>query len=161
MKMRRLKKALSFFLCMALCVAMALMTTGCSDKNEQVRGENAASESVQTAGDNASSNGNEVTVLGEGDTKFPFSVVDKEGNETSFEICTNQKNVGAALLELELIAGEEGPFGLYVKTVNGITLDYDKDKAYWAFYVNDSYAVSGVDLTEIAEGEVYSFRMEK
>ena len=59
--------------------------------------------------------------------------------------------------------GEGGPgaYGLYVKTVNGIKADYDKDKAYWAFYVNDSYAMSGVDSTEIKEGEVYSFKVEK
>ena len=58
-------------------------------------------------------------------------------------------------------AGDEGEYGLYVKTVNGITADYDKDGAYWAFYVNGEYASSGVDSTPIAEGESYCFRVEK
>ena len=52
------------------------------------------------------------------------------------------------------------PLG-YVKTVNGITADYDADGVYWAFYVNGEYAVSGVDSTPIAEGESYSFKVEK
>ena len=87
-------------------------------------------------------------------------MVDKEGNETPFEIHTDKETVGDALAELGLIDGEEGDYGLYVKTVNGITADYDKDGVYWAFYVNDEYAPSGVDSTVITEGNHYSFKVE-
>jgi len=59
--------------------------------------------------------------------------VDKEGSETQFEIHTEKETVGEALVELGLIAGEESEYGLYVKTVNGITADYDKDGVYWRF----------------------------
>ena len=44
-----------------------------------------------------------------------------------------------------------------VDTVNGIKYDYNADGAYWAFYVNGEYAMSGVDTTEIDETAVYSF----
>ena len=60
-----------------------------------------------------------------------------------------------------LIEGEEGPYGLYVKVVNGIRADYDKDKVYWAFYINGDYAMSGVDVTEICAGDEYALRVEK
>ena len=63
--------------------------------------------------------------------------------------------------DLELIAGEEGEFGLYVKTVNGITADYDVDQTYWAFYVDGEYAMSGVDVTTIEEGKTYALKVEK
>ena len=66
-------------------------------------------------------------------TVFTFTVVDKEGSETQFEIHTEKETVGEALVELGLIAGEESEYGLYVKTVNGITADYDKDGVYWRF----------------------------
>ena len=69
--------------------------------------------------------------------------------------------MGDALTELGLIAGEESDYGLYVKTVNGVTLDYDADGAYWAFYVNGEYAQTGVDATTITEGDAYSFKAEK
>ena len=59
-----------------------------------------------------------------------------------------------------LISGEDGAYGMYVKNVNGTTLDYDKDGKYWAFYINDEYAVSGVDKTKIDESAKYSFRAE-
>ena len=150
MKMKRMKKALSCILCMVLIVAMALVTTGCSGS---------AGNSKETT--MASTEEADVTVLGEGSKQFQFSVVDLEGNETWFEIHTDEETVGAALLKLELIVGEEGPYGLYVKEVNGISADYDKDKVYWAFYVNDDYGTTGVDMTEIEEGTKYSFRIAK
>lgn len=92
--------------------------------------------------------------------QFTFTVVDLEGKETVFEISTNETTVGAALMAQGLIAGEDGPYGLYVKTVNGTTLDYDKDGKYWAFYVNGEYGTTGVDVTDIVPGTTYTFKAE-
>lgn len=103
----------------------------------------------------------DATVLGEGQTVFTFNVTDADGNETNFEIHTDKETVGEALLELDLIAGEDSEYGLYVKTVNGITADYDKDQTYWAFYVNGEYAQTGVDSTNVTAGDTYSFKVEK
>ena len=147
MQMKRNNKLLSLLLCIVLTVAMALFTIGCNDDNKETTLKTEQPKS-------------EATVLGEGATEFAFTVVDKDGNETVFEIHTDKTIVGDALLELELIAGDEGDYGLYVKTVNGTTLDYDTDGKYWAFYVNGEYAVSGVDTTEITEGGLYEFRAE-
>ena len=69
--------------------------------------------------------------------------------------------VGAALLALNVIAGDEGQYGLYVKTVNGITADYDKDQTWWAFYVDGVSASAGVDSTDIVNGSTYGFKVEK
>ena len=101
------------------------------------------------------------TELGEGEMEFCIEVVGADKAKTSFVINTNDKTVGEALLNLSFIDGEQGPYGLYVKTVNGITLDYDKDKMYWAFYINGEYATKGVDKTEIDQSCIYSFRAEK
>ena len=43
---------------------------------------------------------------------------------------------------------------------NGKTLDYEKDGKYWAFYINDEYAATGVDATEVVEGTSYKFAAE-
>ena len=146
MKFRNNKKINTRILCMMLIVVMALMA-GCGEKNQK---ENKAGQETVIS-----------TVLGEGETKFTFIVVDKDGNETGFEIHTDKTIVGDALLEENLISGEEGAYGLYVKTVNGITADYDVDQTYWAFYVNGEYAMSGVDTTEIEDGATYSLKVEK
>jgi len=145
MKFRNNKKFTSLLLCMMLIVAMAL-TAGCGEKKQD---SNSAGQEVST------------NVLGEGSTQFNFTVVDKDGKETAFEIHTDKTTVGEALLELGLIAGEEGAYGLYVKTVNGITADYDVDQTYWAFYVNGEYGMTGVDATNIEDGASYSFKVEK
>ena len=151
MKMKRIKKSLSLILCIVLIVVMALFTIGCNDNENKETTE--AKEAVTTVKDS--------NVLGEGDSQFMFTVVDKEGNETEFEIHTDKKIVGEALLELDLIAGEDGDYGLYVKEVNGITADYETDGTYWACYVNGEYATAGVDATEIVEGSSYAFKVEK
>lgn len=147
------KRITSWLLCMMMVVAMAFTTVGCNTKkqnsNQQPVTEAPVSEETST------------NILGEGQTTFLFTVVDKDGNETNFEIHTDKTIVGEALLDVDLIAGDESEFGLYVKTVNGITADYDVDKTYWAFYVNDEYAMSGVDTTTIEEGSTYSFKVEK
>ena len=96
------------------------------------------------------------TELGEGSKTFMFKV-DAEGYAVTFTIHTNETTVGAALLALDLIAGEDSQYGLYVKTVNGMLADYDVDKTYWSFYENGAYAMSGADTTNITEGYTYSF----
>ena len=99
-------------------------------------------------------------VKGEGKNAFVFIAVDLDGNSTHYMIKTDKETVGEALLENGLIAGDDSEYGLYVKTVNGITLDYDKDGKYWAFYEENAYANQGVDQTPITEGRVYTFKPE-
>lgn len=135
-------------LCALLLAAMLLTLSGCAQKD-------AAPAAAQQA---ASLPGGDV---GKGQTAFPFTVVDKEGKETNFTVHTDKETVGDALLEVNLIAGEAGQYGLYVKKVNGIAADYDVDKTYWAFYVNGAYATSGVDATKIEENTAYMFKVEK
>lgn len=188
MKVRN-KKFFSLLLCMMLTVAMAFSTTGCSGNNKesdaqtetqveadaQTAEESDVQEDAQDAEQIAESEDTQAeeqateqtdaqtdaTVLGDGQTVFTFNVTDADGNETNFEIHTDKETVGDALLELDLIAGEDSEYGLYVKTVNGITADYDKDQTYWAFYVNGEYAQTGVDSTNVTAGDTYSFKVEK
>lgn len=150
MKNNRFTKTLSFILSAVLIAAIALFTVGCNgDQNEDLGNQGST---------NLIENG---SVLGEGEKYFTFTVVDGEGNEVSCEIKTDKTVVGDALLDLGLIAGDDGDYGLYVKTVNGITADYDVDGTYWAFYIDGEYAMSGVDTTDIAEGATYMFKVEK
>ena len=150
MMLKKKKNVTSWLLCMMLIVAMAFVTVGCSEKKESTP----TKEPVATQG-------TKDNVLGEGKTKFSFTVVDKDGEETEFEINTDKETVGDALMELDLLAGEDGQYGLYVKTVNGITADYDVDQTYWAFYVNGEYATAGVESTKVEAGAKYSFKVEK
>ena len=144
----QMKKLLSLILCMVLIAAMALFAAGCSDKTTPA--EEAAALSFESG-----------SVLGEGETSFTFTVTDMDGNESTFEIKTDKTTVGEALLDVGIIAGEDGDYGLYVKSVNGISADFDADGTYWAFYIDGEYAMSGVDTTDVEPGVAYSFKVEK
>ena len=137
-------------ICVVLALLMALFMTGCGNEST---GESAPENGTVIETDGQS--------FGTGSTVFPLTVTDGEGNEMHAEIHTDKEIVGEALEELGLILGEESPTGIYVKTVSGITADYDKDGTYWAFYVNGEYAQSGVDSTPIHEGDSFAFRVEK
>lgn len=149
MKKTNLKRVLFLFLCSVLVAAVALFAVGCNN-NTTTLDHPSSSQSTTS-----------VTEIGNGDLSFSFAIMDKEGKENNFLIKTNKTTVGDALLEHNIISGEEGQYGLYVKTVNGLTLDYDKDGYYWSFYVNGAYATSGVDNTSITEGAKYAFKAEK
>ena len=149
MQKKRRERILSWILCMTLIVAMAMYTTGCSGKSGESEKSPVGTEQET-----------DVQSLGEGEKKFDFTVIDADGNEPQFEIHTDQETVGAALSELGVIEGEDSEYGLFVKTVNGITVDFDQDGKYWAFYVDGKYAESGVDVTPVTEGEHYSFQVE-
>ena len=150
MKRVRSTHWLSFLLCIVLIAAAAWVTTGCSSSG--------AEEDASAVGAAVAKDGD---TLGTGETEFPLIIADQDGTEIRITVRTDKTVVGEALQELGLLEGEEGPYGLYVKTVNGIRADYDKDKVYWAFYINGDYAMSGVDVTEICAGDEYALRVEK
>ncbi len=99
--------------------------------------------------------------IGEGEKSFILEVQTEEGETHSINVKTNKQTVGEALSEYAIIDGEQGPYGLYIKYVNGILADYNINGAYWAFYINGELASQGADLTEINENYIYSFRFEK
>ncbi|MBE6926391.1 MAG: DUF4430 domain-containing protein [Ruminococcaceae bacterium] len=97
----------------------------------------------------------EDTTLGNGSKTITVTVKDNEGKAVVFTIRTDAKTVGDALIENELIAGDEGAYGMYIKVVNGLRADYDKDHAYWGFNVDGEASMTGVDMTDLVDGGVY------
>lgn len=133
-----------------LTLVMVLCLVACSDGQEG-QTEAPETEPYEVA----------ATELGEGEVSFHLTVVDLDEKATVFHIHTDKTIVGEALQEQELIDGTVGEYGLYVTTVNGIVADWDKDGTYWAFYIDDQYALTGVDSTEISETANYSLVLTK
>ena len=140
---KNLKKLSGILLIFAIVFALA----ACAPMGKEMPDESGAVE-----------NG---AVIGQGSKTFAMEVTDGEGKVTAFTVKTDADTVGAALLALGVIAGEDSQYGLYVKTVNGITADYDKDQTWWGFYVDGVSASAGVDSTEIVSGSTYGFKVEK
>ena len=133
-------------LTMLLALVLVLSVTACGAAGNSSQG----GEAVVADGD----------TIGEGGKTFTAEIGDLEGGKISFTVKTDEKTVGEALQALGVLEGEEGPYGLYIKAVNGKPLDYEKDGAYWAFYVDDAYATAGVDETDIVESSIYRLQAE-
>ena len=144
MKNHSINKLLSLVLAFVLMAAAAL--TGCSGAPAETTAPIAP--------------GGAVTELGEGSNSFELTIEDKEGVTHAYLIRTDAEMVGQALIELELIDGEEGQYGMYIKSVLGQVLDYETDQMYWAFYVGGEYALTGVDQTPIQADTAYMLKAE-
>lgn len=93
---------------------------------------------------------------------FTFEAYDLDGTKLyGGEITTSAATVAEALLDEGLVAGEDGPYGLYVKSVCGVTADYNVDATYWSFLIGGEYAMTGADMTAPADGETYTFTRTK
>lgn len=143
-----------------LCVLLTLSFCAC--KKEETK--ETPKKTISASGDEvvvdeyadvwADATYTEDTVLGEGERTFYFEV-QVGSHSVTFTVNTDASTVGDALLDLGVIAGEEGSYGLYVKTVNGILADYDVNAAYWGYYQDGEYIMTGVDGTDIENGAHY------
>lgn len=89
-------------------------------------------------------------------------LVTAEDKTIVFNIYSDAETVGEALTENGLVEGTEGQFGLYISHVNGIKAVYEEDGAYWGFLDRDGNLMStGVDMTELHDGDVYELRYTK
>ena len=150
------KKLLSLIL--ALMLSM-LCLFACSDADaDDTTGTTGSQEAPEASPwDSATYKAN--TEVGQGEKTFTLEIA-AHGKSITITVNTNENTVGDALSALNLIEGEEGAYGLYVKKVNGILADYDVDGTYWAFYINGEYAMSGVDTTDVETGAQYKLSRE-
>ena len=144
-----MKKTLKIFLALTLVLTVVLACTACNllDKMPWNKDTDPVTENTVRVSEND-------CTMGSGATTLTVRIEDPEKSVT-FTVLTDKATVGEALLEHNIIGGENGAYGLYVKTANGILADYDVDQSYWAFYVGDDYSMTGVDTTPIEEGVTY------
>ena len=131
--MKKIKRILSLLLVLALTAAACMSMVSCGKKEK--------------------GNSDEKTIT--------VTVIDDKGESTKFTITTTSPNLRGALEQENLVEGDESEYGLYVKVVNGVRADYDKDGAWWGFYKDGVMLPSGVDDTIIADGDKYEIKYEK
>ena len=150
-----MKKILSL---VSVMLVISMLLISCSFIGTQGNNGNSQAENQNGIWTNALYQND--TEIGEGAKTVQVEV--KAGDKSiTFTVHTDKETLGDALLEHNLIAGEEGAYGLYVKVVNGITADYDVDQSYWGFSKGGEYMMTGVDGTPFADGEVYELTYTK
>ena len=102
----------------------------------------------------------EDTTIGTG-SKCVTVTVEVDENSVVLTLKTDKENIADALLEHGLIDGDVSEqYGLTVYTVNGMYLDFNTVNAYWAFYVNGEYALTGASFIEVKDGDSYKIAYE-
>ncbi len=149
-------RILSAVLALMMCVILTLSLCACGQSRNEKPSEEVATVEQTQASDPLWDNATylEDTAIGEGATSIDVKV---EAGEKAVVITinTDAKNLEDALLTAELVEGEQGAYGLYIKTVNGILADYDVDQSYWAMYKDGEYLTSGAKDTAITSGDSF------
>ena len=140
MKLQKTSRLITALALSALVVSL-LFTAGCAQKvKDEGLWENATYTSDKT--------------FGEGKTTIEVEV--KAGDDSvTFTVNTDKENLADALLEHELVEGDDSQYGLYIKKVNGILADYDVNQSYWSLCKDGEMLMTGASDTKIAEGEHY------
>ena len=93
-----------------------------------------------------------------GTKTITVQVITKEDSR-GYTLKTNAEMLGDALQEQALIQGEQGEFGMFITTVDGITADSSKQE-YWSITKGGEMVNTGADSTPIADGDQFELTLE-
>lgn len=103
--------------------------------------------SILSCEKDAQTTGPEITITVE--------IVHKSGESVEKTLTTTQTTLAGALLEAELVTGNEDTYGLYIVSADGEVADYSVDQSYWALSKDGEALMTGASDTKIADGEHY------
>lgn len=96
---------------------------------------------------------------------YSVEVVDKDKQVREYSGQTSGKYLIDVMDELSeqgdfSYAGEDSVYGVFVTEINGVKTE-DITKAYWAFYVNDTYCQHGVSSQPVSDGDKFRIQYEE
>jgi hypothetical protein len=98
----------------------------------------------------------------EGEKNVTVVIVYEDGTEKKLEYATTCDSLADLLLEKELVTGYTSEeYGFTIESVDGITLDWSTDGAYWALYEGEEYATESAAGIMLTEGGIYKLVYEK
>lgn len=96
---------------------------------------------------------------------YSVEVVDKDKQVREYSGQTSGKYLIDVMDELSeqgdfSYAGEDSVYGVFITEINGVKTE-DITKAYWAFYVNDTYCQHGVSSQPVSDGDKFRIQYEE
>ena len=91
----------------------------------------------------------------QGSKEITVQVVHMDGSTKTFTYRTDEEYLDKVLLAENLIAGYEDQYGFVVETVDGERADWQLDNAYWAIYIGEEAATTGVSGVVVTDGASY------
>ena len=153
-----MKKTVSVLIAVALMVTAIFCLSSCSSNDESFKSLSELQKPPVSSDDPDMF----YAQYGEGKTKFTLIVenayVDFDSKE-KYIIKTDKKHLGEALVEVGLVEGEKGQYGLFITKVMGVELDGKTE--FWAIYIDGKQASTGADQINVKAGETYTIKREK
>ena len=84
---------------------------------------------------------------------FTLEIVYQDGTSKSFDLETEQEYLAGALVDAGIVPAYSED-GMYL-TFDGVTADWNVDQGYWALYIGEEYATTGIDTTPIHDGDAF------
>ena len=94
----------------------------------------------------------------QGGKTITVNVVFADGTQNTHTITTDAEYLRGALEQENLVAGDESEYGLFVKTVDGVTAD-EANQEWWCFTKGGETLETGVDSTPIADGDTFEITL--
>jgi hypothetical protein len=95
----------------------------------------------------------------EGTKNLGIQVIYEDGSSKDFQLSTDAEFLGGALTEAGLIEGEEGPYGLYITTVDSVTADNGLQQ-WWCITKNGEQLNTGADTTPISDDDHFEITLK-
>ena len=96
--------------------------------------------------------------VSKGDKHIVVEVVHADGASKEYEYDTDEEYLRNVLEPAGLIAGEDSEYGMFVKTVDGYTVD-DAKQEWWCFTQDGVQVNTGVDTTPVADGDHFEITL--
>lgn len=94
----------------------------------------------------------------DGAKQITLEVVHKDGSTKTFTYHSDAEYLGEVLKAEKLVEGEEGPYGMFIKTVDGETAD-EAAQEWWCLTKDGGQVNTSADQTVIADQEKYELTL--
>ena len=94
----------------------------------------------------------------EGEKTITVKVVHGDGSEKDFKYGTNEAYLGAVIQENKLVEGEDGPYGLFMTSVDGEKVD-DSKQQWWCLTKGGEQVNTSADQTPIKDGDTFELTL--
>ena len=94
----------------------------------------------------------------EGAKTVAVAVVHADASSKEFTYHTDAEYLGELLLAEKLVEGEQGPYGLFITTVDGETAQ-DSLHQWWCITKGGDQVDTGADSTPIADGDHFELTL--
>ena len=91
----------------------------------------------------------------QGSKTITVTVIHADGSEKKVTVRTDAEYLAEALLAENLVIGEDSQYGLNIHTVDGEKASWEANQSYWALFIGEDYATTGVSQTPVNDGDSF------